>query len=110
MTRWYEREEAATLLAAIRIEQPEYVSVRAHAWTEQRRPHFKGMNARRLRQLFEAELEAAMDVGCHAEVARLRNHEAPDAIIERVLNEQTVPWTPMRFDTDPETGNARFAA
>ena len=106
---WASNPEARTLLAAIRIEQPDCWHIHRYAWTSCRQPKFKGMNARKLRAMHEAALEAAMDANDRDLWCKLGN-EHPDDLIERVLNEPAVPYERISLDTAPDTGNPRIAA
>jgi hypothetical protein len=112
---WADTAEGRALLAAIRIEQPDHY-VRSnrlpsiyggHAGTPELR--YKGANARAFRKLWDDALEAAMDANDRELFAEI-NRRRPDAIIEALLSEQTVPYSRVSFDTDPATGNHRFAA
>ena len=106
--RWHERPEAATLLAAIRIEQPQPFFIRRDAWSNCLYPKYRGANARALRQLWEQERDAAMTANARAAWLEL-GHDHPDDVIERVLNEQTVPWTRFEMKELPD-GRSQVAA
>lgn len=105
---WASSPEARALLAAIRIEQPEYVSLRRYAWTSTREPKYKGANARALRNLWEAARDAAMDANDRPLWIAL-GEQHPDDLIAALLNEQTVPFSPMEW-TERDDGSARVAA
>lgn len=105
---WADNAEARTLLAAIRIEQPDCWMLTRYAWTNCRQPKFKGANARALRAIWEAARDAAMDANDRDLWAALGN-EHPDDLIDAMLAEETVPWTPVEFK-DLGDGCHRVAA
>ena len=96
------------LLAAIRIEQPDHWIVRRDA-TNARSAKFKGLNARSLRQMWERAVDAAMEAHDYEAFHRLHTEDHPDTLIERMLNEETVPFTPMEIK-DLGGGTHRVAA
>jgi hypothetical protein len=93
---WADNAEARALLAAIRIEQPECWMLTRHAWTNCREPKFKGANARALRAMWEAARDAAMNAN-DRDLYALLNRQHPDDLIDRMLNEPTVPYTPVEI-------------
>lgn len=105
---WTTTPEASALLAAIRLEQPECWHLKRNAWDNCRYPRFKGANARAFRNLWEAERTKARDAN-DGETFRALNEPHPDDIIAALLNEATVPWTPVEMK-DLGDGRARFAA
>jgi hypothetical protein len=104
---WADNDEARTLLAAIRIERPD-------AWYRARfegdsyaTPRFKGMNARSLREMWQAARDAAMDANDRERWAAL-GEEGADQLIAHHLAQPDVPFVRMSIELTEDGG--RIAA
>lgn len=85
MSAWHETAEAQALLRLILAERPGHWFLPRYGMIDTRYPKFKGENARKLRALWQARIDGAVERSDH-ELFRALHETHPDDLIDAVLN------------------------